>query len=72
MGYALRVFPHKRTFELLRGPRGAGFPVRGESRAINKINQRNRLRLVGAGAVVRALIGDLKARGWPMTAPCSG
>jgi hypothetical protein len=56
VGYALRVFPHKRTFELRRGPRGGGFPVRGKSAAIKKINQRNRLRLVGTGAVVRALV----------------
>ena len=56
VGYSLRVFPEKRKFEFRRGPRGAGFPVRGKSKAINKINKRNRLRLVGAGAQVRAIV----------------
>ncbi len=56
VGYSLRVFPQKGKFELVRGPRGSGFPVRGKSNAIKKINERNRLRLVGAGADIRAIV----------------
>jgi hypothetical protein len=56
IGYALRVFPHKKRFELLRGPGGNGFPVRGQSDAINKVNQPNQLRLVAVGSEVRALV----------------
>lgn len=56
VGYTLRVFPEKKRFELTRGPGGGEFPIRGESRAINKINKRNQLRLVAAGAEIRALV----------------
>ena len=56
VGYTLRVFPHKKRFELLRGPAGADFPVRGKSNAIKKVNKRNRLRLVAAAAEVSAFV----------------
>ena len=39
VGYTLRVFPHKHRFELLRGPGGAGFPVRGKSNAIKRVER---------------------------------
>lgn len=56
VGYSLRVFPHKQRFELTRGPRGGGFPVRGKSNAINRVNKRNAIRLVGEGAHIRAVV----------------
>ena len=56
VGYSLRVFPEKKRYELTRGPRGSGFPARGKSNAIKKTNKRNRLRLIGAGAQVRAVV----------------
>jgi hypothetical protein len=56
IGYSLRVFPHKKRFELRRGPRGAGFPLEGRSDAIKKINERNQLRLIATGADVRAFV----------------
>lgn len=56
VGYALRVFPHRERFELHRTPSGSGFPVRGKSNAIKKLNQRNQLRLLATGAEVRALV----------------
>jgi hypothetical protein len=58
VGYTLRVFPQKKRFELRRGPSGggSGFPTRGRSNAIKKINQRNELRLIASGANVRALV----------------
>ncbi len=56
IGYSLRVFPHKQRFELLRGPAGNGFPVKGKSNAIKKVNQPNQLRLVASGSEVRALV----------------
>ncbi len=56
IGYTLRVFPHKRRFEFIRGPGGAGFPVKGKSNAIKKVNQRNQLRLLATGSDVRALV----------------
>jgi hypothetical protein len=56
VGYSLRVFPHKKRFELRRGPSGAGFPVRGKSNAIKKVNKRNRLRVLASGATVTAFV----------------
>ncbi len=56
IGYSLRVFPHKGRFELVRGPGGNGFPVRGTSAAIKKVNKPNQLRLVATGSEVRALV----------------
>lgn len=56
VGYALRVFPKKRKFELLRNPGGDGFPVRGKDRAINGIDERNQLRLVARGATITAFV----------------
>lgn len=64
VGYSLRVFPHKQRFELARGPGGGGdFPVEGKSPQIKPVNKRNELRLVAAGADVRALVnGEEVAR----------
>jgi hypothetical protein len=56
VGYTLRVFPHKKRFELLRGPGGAGFPVRGKSNAIKKVNKRNSLQVTASGATVTGLV----------------
>lgn len=58
VGYTLRVFPKKRRFELVRGPEGGGqdFPARGKHQRIKPVNKRNRLRLVAAGATVRAFV----------------
>jgi hypothetical protein len=56
VGYTLRVFPKKKRWELRRGPSGAGFPVRGKSNAIKKVNKRNQLRLVASGATVTATV----------------
>jgi len=56
VGYSLRIFPHKQRFELRRGPSGGGFPVDGKDDAIKKINQRNQLELIAAGAEVMALV----------------
>lgn len=51
-GYKLRVFPQKKRYELLREPGGGGFPSRGKSDAIKKINERNALRVVARGAEI--------------------
>lgn len=56
IGYSLRVFPEKKRYELRRGPSGGGFPVTGNSNAINKVGQRNQLRLVATGSEVRAVV----------------
>lgn len=56
VGYALRVFPKKKRFELKRGPGGGGFPVDGRDSAVNGINDRNVLQLTARGAEVRALV----------------
>ncbi len=55
-GYAFRVFPEKKKYELVRGPAGGGFPAKGKSDAIKKINERNRIELVATGAEIRALV----------------
>jgi hypothetical protein len=56
VGYYLHIYPKSKRFELHRGPRGAGFPVTGKSNAIKKLDQRNSLRLVTAGARVTAYV----------------
>jgi hypothetical protein len=56
IGYYLHVYPKKKRFELRRGPRAGDFPVTGKSNAIKKLNQRNKLRLVVAGARVTAYV----------------
>jgi hypothetical protein len=56
VGYTLRVFPHKKRFELRRGPSGGEFPVRGRSNAIKRVNQRNQLRMIASGATIRAMV----------------
>lgn len=56
VGYTLRIFPHKKRFELRRGPSGGEFPVRGKSNAIKRVNKRNQLRIIASGAGIRALV----------------
>jgi hypothetical protein len=56
VGYTLRIFPHKKRFELRRGPSGGEFPVRGKSNAIKRVNKRNQLRLIASGAGIRAMV----------------
>jgi hypothetical protein len=56
VGYTLRIFPHKKRFELRRGPAGGEFPVRGKSNAIKRVNKRNQLRVIASGATIRALV----------------
>ena len=48
-GYSLRIFPQRKRFELDRGPAGGGFPAIGKSDAIKKVNERNRIEVVGDG-----------------------
>ena len=55
-GYELRIYPQKKRYELVRGPKGGGFPARGKSSAIKKINQRNRIEIAATGAQVTALV----------------
>jgi hypothetical protein len=57
VGYSLLVFPEKRKFELLRGPKGGGdFPVRGKNKAINPTNKPNVLQLSALGAKIVATV----------------
>ena len=56
VGYTLRVFPARKKFELLRGPGGGEFPVRGKENAINGVNERNNLSLVTKGAQISASV----------------
>jgi hypothetical protein len=57
VAYSLLVFPEKRKFELLRGPKGGGdFPVRGKNKAISGINKPNVLQLSAVGAKVVATV----------------
>lgn len=56
VGYTLRIFPEKKKFELTRGPKGGGFPARGESKAIKRTGARNRISLVAKGARVTAKV----------------
>jgi hypothetical protein len=55
-GYSLRIFPQKQRFELRRGPSGSGFPSDGKSKAIHKINQRNKVVLIAKGAQIIARV----------------
>ena len=55
-GYTLRVFPHKHRFQLLRTPGGGGFPVTGKDKAIDRIGERNKMRLGVRGAKVFASV----------------
>jgi len=55
-GYSFRVFPQRKRYELTRGPRGGGFPAKGKSDAIKKVNERNRIELVATGAEIRAVV----------------
>lgn len=54
--YSLRVFPHRQRFQLLRAPEGGEFPARGESREINEIGKRNKLRLTAIGGEIAAFV----------------
>jgi hypothetical protein len=57
VAYSLLVFPEKKKFELLRGPRGGGeFPARGKSKAINPTNKPNVLQLSALGAKIVATV----------------
>lgn len=56
VGYALRIFPQKKRFELRRGPAGGGFPQEGRSSAIEKIDKRNQLALAVRGGRVQAFV----------------
>jgi hypothetical protein len=57
VAYSLLVFPEKRKFELLRGPKGGGdFPTRGKSKAINPTNKPNVLQLSALGAKIVATV----------------
>jgi hypothetical protein len=57
VAYSLLVFPEKKKFELLRGPKGGGeFPVRGKNKAINPTNKPNVLQLSALGAKVVATV----------------
>lgn len=55
-GYSFRIFPQKQKYELTRGPAGGGFPSKGKSDAIKKVNERNRIEVIATGAEVRALV----------------
>jgi hypothetical protein len=55
-GYSLRIFPQRQRYELTRGPGASGFPAEGESDAIKKINQRNRIEVIATGAEIRAVV----------------
>jgi hypothetical protein len=63
VGYSLRVFPHKHRFELRRTPGGAGFPVRGDDKAIKRINERNALTLAARGATITATVNGKQIAG---------
>ena len=55
-GYSIRIYPQKQRYELIRGPEGGGFPARGESKAIKKINEKNRIEVFATGAEVTAVV----------------
>jgi len=55
-GYSLRIYPKKQRFEFKRGPDGGGFPARGTSKAINKIDEKNRIEVFATGAEVTAVV----------------
>jgi hypothetical protein len=62
-GYSLRIFPERQRYELLRGPKGSGFPAQGKNKAIKKTNSRNRIDLVATGAeIIAAVNGKELAR----------
>jgi nucleoside-triphosphatase THEP1 len=55
-GYTLRVIPNKRRFELQRTPGSEQFPTVGRDKAINRVNERNALRLTARGAKITASV----------------
>ena len=55
-GYALRIFPQKQRYSLIRGPAGGGFPAEGKSDAIKKVNERNRIEVIATGAEVIGMV----------------
>ncbi len=55
-GYSFRIFPQRKRYELTRGPSGGGFPSKGKSDAIKKVNERNRIEIIATGAEIRALV----------------
>jgi hypothetical protein len=53
IAYSLLIYPDKKKWELLRGPKGGGdFPARGKSNAINPVNKPNVIQLAALGAKV--------------------
>ena len=38
------------------GPAGGGFPSKGKSNAIKKVNERNRIEIIATGAEIRAVV----------------
>jgi hypothetical protein len=59
-GYSLRIFPQKQRFEIRRGPSGGGFPKKGKSDAIKKINERNRIEIIATGAQITAKVNGME------------
>jgi hypothetical protein len=55
-GYSLRIFPERQRFELVRGPKGSGFPASGKNKAIKRTNSRNRIDLIATGAEIVATV----------------
>jgi hypothetical protein len=55
-GYAFRVFPQRKRYELIRRPASAAFPVKGKSDAIKRVNERNRIELIATGASIVARV----------------
>jgi hypothetical protein len=57
VAYSLLIFPEKKRWELLRGPKGGGdFPARGKSKAIKGVNQPNVVQLAARGARLEAAV----------------
>lgn len=54
--YELQVKPKGKRFKLTREPDAAGFPIRGKSRKIGAIGERNTLRLRAYGTKIRAFV----------------
>ncbi len=55
-GYSLRVYPERQRFEFIRGPEGGEFPIVGKSNAIDKIGERNALRVTATAAKITAAV----------------
>ncbi len=55
-GYTLRIIPNKHRFELQRSPGSPEFPEEGKNNAIERVNERNQLRLTARGAKITAIV----------------